>query len=237
MIRAHHLERAFDGRPVLRGVDLEVGPGERVALVGPNGSGKTTLLRALLGLVRAGGEISVAGHDPWVEHAAAQAHVAWVPQRAPALPLPVREVARAWSAMRQLPVERLGGVAAVFGLDLDALAGVRFPSLSGGMQQKLLAAMALASECPILLFDEPTANLDPHARDVFLGLLGARRPAPTVLLSSHRVEEVTSLVDRVLVLDDGRVRFDGGLDTFLADPTLARDAGLVAEVVPLRRSR
>ena len=237
MIRVHGLTKRLDGRPILRGIDLHVRPGERVALVGPNGSGKTTLLRAILGLLRVEGQIRVSGHDPWSEHAAAQTHVAWVPQRSPALPMTVQELVDAWSGMRDLPPARLALCAAEFGLDLATLGPLRFPALSGGMQQKLLAATALATHCPILLFDEPTANLDPRARDVFFDLLSARSPRPTVLLSSHRVEEVTHLVDRVVVLSEGLIRFDGPLQTFLADPTLAQEAGLVADVVPFRRSR
>jgi ABC-2 type transport system ATP-binding protein len=237
MIDARELRLSLAGRVVLDGVSLRVAPGESVALVGPNGSGKTTLLRAVLGLLRVEGEVRVAGHDPWSDHAAAQVHVAWVPQRAPVLPIPVCEMVSAWAEMRRLPAARLAECAADFGLDLATLGALPFPALSGGMQQKLLAAMALASECPILLFDEPTANLDPHAREVFFDRLEQRTPAPTVLLSSHRVEEVTHLVDRVVVLTDGLVRFDGRLDAFLADPVLASESGMVADVVPLWRSR
>lgn len=236
MIRIKGLTKSFDGRKILRGIDLEIAAGERVALVGPNGSGKTTLLRSMLGLLRAEGEIRVGGHDPWSEHAAAQVHVGWVPQRAPLLPLPVREMVRAWAEMRRLPVERLVVLASEFGLDLDTIGPLLFTSLSGGMQQKLLAATALATDCPILLFDEPTANLDPRAREMFFDKLGSRTPAPTVVLSSHRVEEVTHLVDRVVVLTDGLVRFDGRLAEFLADGQLTGEAGLVADVVPLWRA-
>ncbi|MFZ5479444.1 MAG: ABC transporter ATP-binding protein [Myxococcota bacterium] len=239
MIHVRDLCKSYDDRAVLRGVSLSIAAGERVALVGPNGSGKTTLMRALLGLVQATGTVSVAGHDPWRDHAAAQVHVAWVPQRAPALQVPVRELVKAWAEMRGLPEARLVSCAADFALDVGEVAKVRFAALSGGMQQKLLAAMALATDCPVLLFDEPTANLDPPARAVFLAKLAARAPAPTVLLSSHRMEEVRDLVDRVVVLTDGSVRFDDRLETFLADPDLASSAGLLAggAVVPFRRSR
>lgn len=233
MIEIRGLGKSFDGRPVLRGVDLSVGPGERVALVGPNGSGKTTLMRAVLGFLRATGRVRVCGHDPWTEHAAAARHVAYVPQRAPALRAPVGDLVRAWAELRDLPADRLHACAADFLLDLGALWNMRFSVLSGGMQQKLLASMALAGETAVLVFDEPTANLDPHAREVFLEKLAARRPAPTVLLSSHRLEEVRHLVDRVVVLTDGLVRFDDRLDAFLAQPDLASESGLEPEGVVL----
>lgn len=237
MIRTRDVGKRYDGRPILRGVNLHIAAGERVALVGPNGSGKTTLMRAILGLIHTTGEVRVAGHDPWLDHAAAQVHVACVPQRSPALPVPVSEMIAAWSRMRERSADRLLETTAAFGLDVRASWNVPFSSLSGGMQQKLLAAMALASECPILIFDEPTANLDPNARTVFLDRLAARTPAPTVLLSSHRLEEVRHLVDRVVVLTDGAVTFDDCLASFLNNPALADAAGVESGVIPFRRMR
>ena len=230
------LRKEFDHRPVLRGVDLEVCAGERVALVGPNGSGKTTLLRSLLGLVAVDGWIRVGGRDPRTEHAEAMAQVAYMPQRAPALPTAVGELVTAWATMRGRSPERVGELSAALGLPLGPVATVRFTELSGGMQQKLLAAMALAAEAPLLLLDEPTANLDPAARAVFLATLAEARPAPALLLSSHRIEELQDLVDRVVILAEGAVRFDGPLDEFLSAPELARSAGVVSStVLPLRR--
>lgn len=238
MIEVTDLRKAYDKRPVLRGVNLKIGPGERVALVGPNGSGKTTLMRAILGFVRAEGQVRVAGHDPWTDHAAAQVHVAYVPQRAPALPAPVHQIVSAWASWRGRGVDEVLRAALDFNLDPDQLRDVRFCDLSGGMQQKLLAAMALASPASILVFDEPTANLDPASRRVFLDRLSARAPRPTVLLSSHRLDEVRHMVDRVVVLVDGVVRFDDRLDAFLDDPGLADAAGLdgAGVVLPFRRA-
>lgn len=235
-IEVRDLRKAWDGRQVLRGVNLTIAPGERVALVGPNGSGKTTLLRCILGFVRGEGWVRVRGEDPWDNHAVAMHGVAYVPQRAPALPAPVRELAAAWAQLRSTSPDALDGAARTFGLDLASLGNVRFSALSGGMQQKLLAAMALASPVSVLCFDEPTANLDPTARAVFLAALAARDPQPAILLSSHRMEELHDLVDRVIVLADGEVRFDDRLSTFLADPELANAAGLVrGNLIPLRR--
>ncbi len=232
-IEVRGARKAYDGRQVLRGVDLTVAPGERVALVGPNGSGKTTLMRAILGMVRADGWIRVGGADPWLDHAAALRDVAYVPQRAPALAAPIGELVTTWATVRAVPESTLRASGKDLGLDIDALAKVRFTALSGGMQQKLLAAMALASGASVLCFDEPTANLDPAARRVFLDALATRTPAPTILLSSHRIEELRELVDRVIVLADGEVAFDGRLDVFLADPELANAVGLDPD--PLRR--
>jgi ABC-2 type transport system ATP-binding protein len=238
VIEVRRLWKAYGERVALQGVDLTVKPGEGVALVGPNGSGKTTLLRALLGLIAFQGDVRISGHDPLRDHAAAQQHVAYVPQRAPALHVPVKELVAFWASSRARPAEALTHAAAGFGLDIGPIWSTRFSALSGGMQQKLLAAMALATPCPILLLDEPTANLDPHAREAFFAALAARDPKPTVVLSSHRLDEVRHLVQRVVVLTDGRVAFDDHLDRFLADPSLAHAAGLEGhrDVIPLRRT-
>lgn len=239
MIAIGELWKSYGERPVLQGLSIKVARGTRTALVGPNGSGKTTLLRCVLGLVRFEGTVSIDGYDPLRDHVEAQRRVAYVPQRAPSLPVPVGELVAFWSSERRAPREALLDATRALGLDLASRWAQPFPSLSGGMQQKLLAAMALASDCPILLLDEPTANLDPPARTAFFDALSRRDPAPTVLLSSHRLEELRSLVDRVVVLDEGRVAFDDQLDRFLADPTLAAAAGLdvaAPAVLPFRRS-
>ena len=231
------LRKSWDTRAVLRGVNLAIQPGERVALVGPNGSGKTTLLRSVLGFVKAEGWVRVADADPWTDHARAMKNVAYVPQRAPALAAPVGDLVEAWASLRETNRSKVESVALAFGLDLHALGTVRFAALSGGMQQKLLAAMALASGASVLLFDEPTANLDPNARAVFLDLVARLAPRPAILLSSHRMEELTDLVDRVVVLAEGEVCFDDRLDVLFADPDLARSAGLVSTAIPFRRPR
>lgn len=235
MIELHDVSKRYGGRAALAGVSLQVRPGERVALVGPNGSGKTTLMRAALGLLAAEGRVRVGGHDPWTDHRAAMVNVAYVPQRAPALDAPVGELVAAWAALRGQPAARLHDEAAAFGLPVADVERVPFRALSGGMQQKLLAAMALATSASIFFFDEPTANLDPAARAVFLSRLAARDPLPTLVLSSHRLDELQALVDRVVVLADGRVRFDDHLGAFLDAPALREAAGLADNLVPFRR--
>ncbi len=228
MIRVRNLEKRYGSRLVLRGVDLDVSPGQRLALVGPNGSGKTTLMRCLLGLVTFRGEVRIDGFDSTRDHAQAASRVAYVPQRAPALPATVAQVVSFWSQTRGIPGKALDEAIALFGLDRVALAEQRFTALSGGTQQKVLAATALASRCPVLLFDEPTANLDPAARKVFLDTLARLKPAPAVVLSSHRLEELDGLVDRVVILAEGRIAGDESWERFAADPALAALAGLSA---------
>lgn len=217
MIQVTQVSKRFGPVAALDGVSLRVDEGERVAFIGANGSGKTTLLRALLGLVRFEGRITLAGVDVAREPELALRSVAYIPQVAPPIEAPVREVLRAYAALRGRPVRDLEERAAALGLDVRKSEGKRFRDLSGGMKQKLLASMALAVEAPILVCDEPTANLDGDARVEFFRQLDERPRGSVVVLSSHRIEEVTQLVDRVVELSDGRVARDTTLEALLRD--------------------
>jgi ABC-type multidrug transport system ATPase subunit len=211
MISVAEIRKSYGAVTALDRVSLEVAPGDRVALVGANGSGKTTLLRAILGLVRVEGKVTVAGADVAREPEIALRSVAYIPQIAPPLDAPVGEVVRAVCALRGRPVEAVSELAARLGLDLGASRGKRFRDLSGGMKQKLLAALALAADAPILACDEPTANLDGAAREAFFQIAAARPPRSVLLLCSHRVEEVERLVTRVVELSEGKIARDEAL--------------------------
>lgn len=205
MIDVCSVSKSFGPLRVLSDVTLRIEPGERVAFIGSNGSGKTTLLRAILGLVRVQGVITIGGVDVARDPLRALRRVAYIPQVAPPLEAPVREVVVASSRLRGIRPERVAECAARLGLSLPACEGSRFRDLSGGMKQKLLAAMALASDAEVMICDEPTANLDVAARGSFFDEMRARAAGRTVVLCSHRVEEVKKLVTRVVELEEGRV--------------------------------
>jgi len=218
MIAFHHVRKTFGPVVALDGVSFEIRPGERVAFVGTNGSGKTTLLRALLGLVRIEGSIHVAGVDVAGEPEVALRSIAYIPQIAPPLDAPVGEVLRTHAAIRGTRVEETHARGARLGLDVEACQGKRFRELSGGTKQKLLAAMALASAAPVLVCDEPTANLDGRAREAFFAQLAERGPDGVLILCSHRADEVRKLVRRVIELEGGRVRRDGEIEPSVESP-------------------
>jgi ABC-type multidrug transport system ATPase subunit len=216
MIAIHQVHKRFGPVVALDGVTLDIAPSERVAFVGANGSGKTTLLRALLGLVRVEGRVTIDGVDVARRPEIALRRVAYIPQIAPPLDAPVAEVVHAQAALRGLAHSAVELRAQRMGLDLRACAAKRFRDLSGGTKQKLLAAMALAVEAPILVCDEPTANLDGEARAAFFAEV-ARRPAGgIVVLCSHRSDEIAEMVDRVVELRDGRIARDGAPPTVRA---------------------
>jgi ABC-type multidrug transport system ATPase subunit len=208
MISVAEIRKSYGAVTALDRVSLTIAPGERVAFVGANGSGKTTLLRAILGLVRVEGKVTVAGADVAREPEVALRSVAYIPQIAPPLDAPVAEVVRAVCALRGRPIEAVETLAERLGLPMAPARGKRFRDLSGGMKQKLLAALALAAEAPILACDEPTANLDGAAREAFFEIVAARPARSALILCSHRVEEVERLVTRVVELSEGRIARD-----------------------------
>ncbi len=215
VIEIRGLSKSFGPVRALADVSLELRPGERVAFVGANGSGKTTLMRGMLGLLAVTGTVHIDGHDVRTHPERALRDVAYMPQVSPPLDAPVRELVRATAALRGHSTARTAELVATMGLEYDRIAPVRLRDLSGGTKQKLLAAMALASDPRVLVCDEPTANLDEAAREAFFGLV-AKRPADAVLvLCSHRTEEVRALVDRVVELREGHVVRDAALAVVL----------------------
>lgn len=227
MISFQNVSKRFGAVQALDAISLDIKPGERVALVGTNGSGKTTLLRALCGLLRVDGRVTIFGSDVAREPEVALRSLTCMPQVAPPLDAPVRELVTAVCALRSRQPSRCVELARRLGLDLEAVGKVRVRDLSGGMKQKLLATLALVAEAPVLVCDEPTANLDAAARAVFFEEV-LTRPANSILvLCSHRVDEVQHLVTRVVQLDEGRVVQDAPL-------AAARWQVEEGKVVPLR---
>jgi ABC-type multidrug transport system ATPase subunit len=218
-VECRALAKRYGKVRALAGLDLAIAPGERVALVGPNGSGKSTLLRAILGLVRCEGEVLLDGRPPLADGGAALRQVAYAPQVAPQLWATVGELVGTVLAVRDAAPEPVREVAAALGLDLPALSHRPFRELSGGMRQKLLLAVALGLRPSLLVLDEPTASLDPRARDVLLERLADPGEA-TLICCSHRADDLRSLVDRVVTLEEGRIVSDGPLAAVLPRPVL-----------------
>jgi len=215
-IEARGIRKRFGRVLALDDVSFEVAAGRRAALVGPNGSGKSTLNRVLMGLVSCEGEVRLDGHSPFRERVAIARRMAYVPQIAPQIAAPVGELLDALARVRGIERAAIERMAEGFELDLRAVARRPFRSLSGGTKQKLLIALAFASGASLLLLDEPTGSLDARARERFFELFAALPPETTLLLCSHRLDEIRPLVDHVLLLQEGRLAYDGEAGAFLA---------------------
>jgi len=184
--------------------------GEKIALVGANGAGKTTLFRCLLGEYACDGVVRIDGQDPRRNRTAVLKHIGFVPQLPPPLKMPVKDLIDFATGVSGADSGRIVSVAADLGLDVGEVANRPFIKLSGGQKQKLLIAIALGRDARFLILDEPAANLDPPARAVLFALLERRRD-DTMIISSHRVDEVAGLGTRIVELDRGRVVFDDPL--------------------------
>jgi len=220
MIVCQRVGKRVGARDVLSGVDLRIERGERVALLGLNGAGKTTLLRCILGLARFEGEIRVDGRSPG--HVLARDRIAYVPQRAPRFDVSLASFLRWFADVRGIDVQRVERRAADFGLDIAEHGTKVLTDLSGGMLQKAVLAIALAASADLLLLDEPTANLDADSRARLLRALQDLEPSPTLVISSHRMSDLVAIADRAVVLEQGRVVFDGPMQDLWGEE---REAG------------
>jgi ABC-2 type transport system ATP-binding protein len=229
-IEARGLTRRFGSLVALDGLDLDLPSGRRVALVGPNGSGKSTLGRVLLGLLDYEGEVRVGGSEPARRSLEEARRISYVPQVTPSLAAPSGELVATLAALRDIDVHRIEKLACELDLDIAAISRRPFRALSGGMRQKLLLAAALAPDPSLIVLDEPTASLDPASRERLFTLFEQHCGAATVLLCSHRLEEIRQLVDHVLLLEDGRLRYAGPAEAFLAASTSS-----IVEALPRSR--
>ena len=207
MIDLEHVSKSFRRAKVLDDLSLTIGTGDRVALVGSNGAGKTTLIRCILGQYAHKGTIMVAGRPPREARRHVLGKIGFVPQSAPPLKMPVGELVRFAAGIADIPADDIHEVAGRLDLDMAEIRNRPFVKLSGGQQQKVLVAIAIARKPDLIIMDEPTANLDPQARLTLFELLSERQDLP-LLISSHRLEEVAGLVNRIVEMDRGRIVLD-----------------------------
>jgi len=251
-----HVHVAYGDHIAVDDVTLRVRTGSWTALIGPNGAGKTSLLHAMTGAVPATGAVTVGDADLLGAHPRRRArHVALVPQR-PVIPEAMTVfdyvLLGRTAHMSYLAVESAADLA-VAGDVLDRLGLGAFvhrsvQSLSGGEQQRVVLARALAQQTPVLLLDEPTSALDIGHRQHVLELVDRlRRDCElTVLAAMHDLTLAAQYADRLVLLDGGRIAADGApgevltgrriADHFDADVHVvtAPDGGLA--VIPARRA-
>ena len=220
------VRKTFGRVTALDGITLTIPGGSRVGLIGPNGCGKSTLTRVLMGMLAADGLVVIGGLSPFSDRVRLAKQLAYVPQSAPALAVDVRSLVRAVATVRGTTPAVIAARGRALGLDVDAVADRPLRALSGGMKQKLMIALAMAAPAAgLVIMDEPTAGLDVESRERFYSAFGALPPTATLVLCSHRLEELQHLIDHVVLLDEGKVAWNGPLDAFLA-----RRAASVLEV-------
>jgi iron complex transport system ATP-binding protein len=233
---------AYGEQAVLRGVDLTLGAGELVGLIGPNGAGKSTLIQLLLGLARpASGRVSLFGRPlQAVGRRALARSVSLVPQEAEInYAFSVEEVVamgrNPWLGRFQPPGERDLVLIrdAMQRADVLPFAARPVTQLSGGERQRVLIARALAQETPVILLDEPTANLDIcHQLEVLELMRALAGEGRLVLAALHDLALASRYCDRLLLLSEGALRADGPAAAVLTPANLLRYFSLHARVAP-----
>lgn len=208
MILFENVSKHFKQQIVLEDITLHLHPGEHIALIGANGAGKTTLMRCLLGEYLYQGKITVEGFEPRTHRQRVLHRMGFVPQLPPPLKMPVGQLIHFAAGVCGVNPLDIIELIVKLGLDIQPLLTRPFVKLSGGQKQKVLIAIALGRGSDILMMDEPAANLDPQARQIFFNLLKEKQNHAITLISSHRLDELTSLVNRVIELDRGKIILD-----------------------------
>jgi len=221
--RLRGVTKSYGSTVALHPTDLDLHPGV-TGLLGPNGAGKSTLLRLLAtSLTPSAGSIDVAGHavtGTLPERTEARRRLGYLPQE---VGFPRRMTAfgfldyvavlKEWTDTdaRHAEVRRVLGL-----VDLAELGSKRISALSGGQRRRLAIAQALMGSPILVVLDEPTTGLDPEQRASLRAMLSEQARTSAVLLATHQTEDVAALCDRVIVLDSGRVRFDGRVPDLVA---------------------
>jgi len=241
LLNAQDLGFAYDGRPVLAGVGLELGPGQMLGVIGPNGSGKSTLLGLLCGLLPPDqGQVRLMGR-PLAAFSRAQIarHLGLVPQAAQLAPgFTVAETVLAGrfalmgGRMFENQADQAAAARAMALTDISGLAQRRSGELSGGERQRLVLARALAAEPQVLLLDEPTSALDLEHQLRVMGLLetACRERGLAVCLVSHDLNLAGLFCGRLLLLSQGRPLAQGAPAEVLTPALIKRAYGVEVAV-------
>jgi zinc/manganese transport system ATP-binding protein len=241
VVSIEDLALRFDQRVLWEGLNLEIGQGEFLAVLGPNGTGKTSLLRILLGLLEpSAGRVRVNGQSP----RQGRERIGYVPQQRAFdrdLALRARDLVRLgldghrWGFGRLSKDERVRIDRALTEVGASEYTGAPVGRLSGGEQQRLRIAQALVANPALILADEPLLSLDLAYQQVITGLLDERRRSAgtPVIFVTHDINPVLEMVDRVLYLAPGRWAI-GAPDEVLTSETLTQLYGTDVDVLRVR---
>ncbi|MSP54236.1 MAG: ATP-binding cassette domain-containing protein [Myxococcales bacterium] len=216
MIEVTDLRRTFGTFEALKGISFRIGAGEIVGFLGPNGAGKSTTMRILTGFIPpTSGTARIGGHEVVADTLQARRQLGYLPESAPSYAeMRVRDYLDFIGRVRELPPsEREKAIdRAATECDLTDRLNQVIGTLSKGYKQRVGLAAAILHEPPVLILDEPTSGLDPNQIAVIRDLIrriGARR---TVILSTHIMQEVQAVCDRVLILSQGQLVADAPTD-------------------------
>jgi len=227
-----HFRYPGSEQAALDGVNLQINRGELFGLLGPNGAGKTTLISMLTGLRHADtGSIFYDELEIRQHRQAIQKRIAWVPQEYAFYPaMTVAENLRFFASVLDLRgtalAQRIENVTVIAGL--QNAANKRAVQFSGGMKRRLNVAISLLGRPDYLFLDEPTVGIDPQSRNFILeSIRRINSDGTTVIYSSHYMEEVEALCDRIAIVDQGRILTSGSLTELLGEASAGSSAGVI----------
>lgn len=231
MIKISNLIKKYGKLEVLKGIEAEISSGKVTAIVGPNGSGKTTIIKIILGLVKADyGFISIDGKKINGDYEYRN-HIGYMPQIA-SYPenLTVLEVLSLIKDIRNRNDNPEDLLLKKFELVGELTKPVR--TLSGGNKQKLSAVISLMFNPEILIFDEPTAGLDPVMSNRFKEVvIEEKKKGKTIILTSHIMSEIEELADEIIFLLDGKIYFQGSVMNLLFEKGEVKLEKAVAKIL------
>jgi ABC-2 type transport system ATP-binding protein len=213
MIEAIGLSKFYGIFAATRNVSFTVKRGEVVAFLGPNGAGKSTTMKLLTGyLSPSEGVAKIAGHDMTTDRLAGSAKLGYLPENGPLYPdMTPHGILNFFADARGLTgaykKERIDAV--IHLCDLNSVVHKAVGKLSKGFRQRVGMAQALLHEPDVLILDEPTAGLDPNQIREVRNTLRKLGQAKTILLSTHILQEVAAMANRVILINEGRLVYDG----------------------------
>jgi len=219
MIKVTDLSKSYGAVQAVRDVNLEIRKGEIVGLLGRNGAGKTTIMKMLTGYLEpSAGRIELAGLDVVTDRTAVQRRLGYMPENAPLYPeMLVQEYLMMVAALRDIPLEKQREMVleAVKATGIENYLTRPIGTLSKGYRQRVGICQAIVPKPEVLILDEPTNGLDPVQIVEIRHLIKSLAKTATVILSTHILQEIEAVCDRVLILIDGALVKDAPLSEFL----------------------
>ena len=210
MIQIEHLNKRIGQTSILNDVSLHIDEGEVVGLLGPNGAGKSTLMKVLTGLWKGEGRVEVCGVDVLRHPDEVHPHIGYLPEQNPLYAdMYVREYLLFIARVRGIKTNGAQEVEALIErVGLTPMANKRIRELSKGYKQRVGLAAAMAGAPEVLILDEPTTGLDPNQLEDIRALIRELGKRHTVILSTHILQEVKAICNRVVIIHKGQVRLD-----------------------------
>jgi ABC-2 type transport system ATP-binding protein len=220
ILTTKNLKKYFSGKAALDGIDLDIPLGKIVGLLGPNGSGKTTFIKIAAGILRqSGGVILIDGKVPGVYTKSIVSY------------LPDRDYLYSWMNIKDtlnfyedffkdFDRKKAEDLMQFMNLDIDS----KITSLSKGMMEKLNLSLVIARKAKLYILDEPLSGVDPTAREKIIDTIVANfRTDSTMIISTHQVNTIEKLFDRVLFLSDGKIVLDGDAEELRNEKNMSID--------------